>query len=629
MKHQPPRADTSADTVTTARQRAAVAVCTGVGLAAAALGTTVSWPLARYGWWVDVPLHGFGAVAVVVGAAIWLRTPLHRVGQLIMLVGSTFHFGDLRASTQPALFAVGVCLGYVWVAVLAHLALAWPTGSPRGRVARALVPVCYLCAVASQLLRYVVDDPQPPQGYDLGGPVTPAARVGSAMVVALGAVVLTVIVRRWLRASAVSRRPSGPFWAAGVVTSALALSFSLTSLLGSSAQVQFSFAVGGLLLGLFLVPAVYLIQLVRAASAQARLARIALELDRGIGVYTEPGQLRDVLAEALGDPGLLLTFPPDAGPVPAAGVDRRSGVGERRPAPDPDGHAADQRIDAPRRDRACGAAATLSPTSPGRIRTPVYRGERLVCVIEHDETLGQQPAVAQAAAAAAGLAIERSELYERLHQQMRQLNESRHRLAEAGLEERRRIQRDLHDRAQQQLYGVLGQLGIARLQLAGVAAPEAAALTATVEQAHAHLRRAVEELSLLIQAIYPAVLSEHGLAAAVDELADQAPVPVTVRIPTRRWPEPLVRTAYFIIAEALGNVYKHAHATQVSIDVTDWPDRLVIAIVDDGIGLPTAPHPPRLRSLVDRADAADGSLHVESAAPRGTRVVAELPKEHP
>jgi len=273
------------------------------------------------------------------------------------------------------------------------------------------------------------------------------------------------------------------------------------------------------------------------------------------------------------------------------------------------------------------SAPNSTSWSTWEVFAPVYRGERLVCVIEHDEILGQQPAVARAAAAAAGLAIERSELYERLHQQMRQLNDSRRRLADAALEERRRIQRDLHDRAQQQLYGVLGQLGIARLQMVAVVTPEATSPTAMVEQAHANLRRAIEELGLLIQAIYPAVLTEHGLAAAVEELADQAPVPVTVRIPARRWPEPLVRTAYFIISEALGNVYKHAHATHVTVDVTDGPDRLLIEVSDDGVGLPTTPHPPRLRSLVDRADAVGGSLHTEPATPCGTRVVAQLPKE--
>jgi signal transduction histidine kinase len=201
------------------------------------------------------------------------------------------------------------------------------------------------------------------------------------------------------------------------------------------------------------------------------------------------------------------------------------------------------------------------------------------------------------------------------------LSDQRSRTVDASIEERRRLERDLHDGAQQRLVSLGMDLGIALEKLD--ADPEAA--KALLRDAHGDAQLALRELRDLARGIHPAVLTDRGLDAAVSGLAVRSPVPVRVRGSlAERPPASVEATAYFIASEALANVAKHAGANsaEVALDLADG--RLRVEIADDGRG-GADPHGTGLQGLADRAAALDGSFTVVSPVGGGTRIITELP----
>jgi PAS domain S-box-containing protein len=195
---------------------------------------------------------------------------------------------------------------------------------------------------------------------------------------------------------------------------------------------------------------------------------------------------------------------------------------------------------------------------------------------------------------------------------------SRARIVHAGDEQRRRVVRDLHDGAQQRLVHAIMTLQDARSDAGPESEP---VLDAVLEDT----RAAMEELRELAHGLHPAILTHHGLAAAVEGLADRAPVPVEVDIADDRYPAPVESAAYFVAAEALTNVAKYANATAASVSATCRDGRLRLTVRDDGAG-GAAPTPGRgLAGLEDRVAALDGSLIVQSPPGKGTTVRAEIP----
>jgi signal transduction histidine kinase len=184
--------------------------------------------------------------------------------------------------------------------------------------------------------------------------------------------------------------------------------------------------------------------------------------------------------------------------------------------------------------------------------------------------------------------------------------------------------RDLHDGAQQRLIHAVMTLQLART---GHDAPPA--LDRLVGEALDDTRAAIEELRELARGLHPAILTHRGLAAAVDALADRAPVPVRVDIPEQRYPPSVESAAYFIAAEALTNVAKYAQATTARITATRSADSLQLTVEDDGAG-GAAPSPGSgLAGLQDRVAAMAGTLTVDSPPGAGTRIRAELPLPTP
>jgi signal transduction histidine kinase len=202
------------------------------------------------------------------------------------------------------------------------------------------------------------------------------------------------------------------------------------------------------------------------------------------------------------------------------------------------------------------------------------------------------------------------------------LRDARQRILDAADEERRRIERDLHDGAQQRMVAVAVTLGLAEAQLA--ADPEGAARL--VAQAREEAQLAVKELRELARGIHPALLSERGRGAALEALARRAPVPVSVSsVPEVEICRPVESAAYFVTAEALTNVAKYAHASRASVELSVEGDRLCVEVSDDGIGGADPSIGSGLRGLRDRVDALDGRLEVVSPPGEGTRLMVELP----
>jgi PAS domain S-box-containing protein len=204
-----------------------------------------------------------------------------------------------------------------------------------------------------------------------------------------------------------------------------------------------------------------------------------------------------------------------------------------------------------------------------------------------------------------------------------ELRGSRVRLLRAGDEARRRLERTLHDGAQQRLVSLSLALRLAHARLRD-APEEAERLLAGASE---ELAQALEELRELARGIHPAVLSERGLSAALEALAGRAPVPVGVTVPPDRFPPAVEAAAYYVISEALANVAKYAEASAVEIRVTRQNGRAVVEVADDGVGGADPTRGSGLSGLVDRVEALDGVLKVESEPGAGTRVRAEIPCE--
>lgn len=224
------------------------------------------------------------------------------------------------------------------------------------------------------------------------------------------------------------------------------------------------------------------------------------------------------------------------------------------------------------------------------------------------------------------LAEANARLQDEVARQLEEVRRSRERIVRAADEERRRLERDIHDGAQQRLVALTLALRLARTKLGADADP---AIEASLAQASVEAKAALAELRELARGIHPQVLTQAGLAAAVETLATRSPIPVSIEIGAERYPPAVEAAGYFVVSEALANAAKYSGAGRVTVRSESVEGRLRIVVSDDGKGGADASAGTGLRGLGDRVAALGGTLSVDSPRGGGTRLVAELPIHSP
>jgi signal transduction histidine kinase len=330
-------------------------------------------------------------------------------------------------------------------------------------------------------------------------------------------------------------------------------------------------------------PLVFLAGLLDARLGRSAVGDLLLEL------RTDPARsdLRDALARALRDPSLgLVYWLPDFRTY----VDLQ------------------------------GRAVEVSDEN-GRTATSIDRNGVHVAALLHDGALDQEPELLETACAAAGIALENERLNAELRARLEELKGSRARVLEAGQKERQRLERNLHDGAQQRLIALALELSLLEEQL-----PDNPVARTRVDEARHEVATSLEELRDVARGIHPAVLTGHGLAVALESIAARAAVPVRLAVEIEgRLPEQVEVAAYYVISESLANIGKHAKASKATAKIARANGQVVVEVVDDGVGGADTERGSGLRGLADRVEALGGRLRVWTPVGGGTRVKAEIP----
>ena len=557
------------------------------GTAIALVAILTTWRIAPYPLWVWLPVQLAGWSFLLSGVLLWLRRPASPTGRLMATLGLAWYIGNLQLSRHPVLFALGFCLYHLNYAVMGHLVLALPDGRLHHAWVRRFVVLSYVAVPATQITRYIAEYPPQPQGWgDPHATYSVWAAVGSITGLVLTLLTVVLVVRRWSAAGRPVRRAYTPVWAAILAMGGAVALGAVVALLDAPVTVQ-RLLLLAYALGLVVTPVALAVGLLRVRMARGGVADLVLQLEQ----TAEPEHVRSAIARALGDPTLEVFFPLDA-----------------------DGFIASD-----------GRALERLPIGE-RARTPVVRRGDLLAVLVHDPVLREQRPLVDAVLAASGLALDNARLLVAQRAQLEELRASRARIVLAADAERRRIQRDLHDGIQHKLLAVSMRMdrvrpGPVRPGMTGRGVVSAEELAVAASQ----LREVLAELRALTEGIHPPALAEQGLAAAMEVLAEGAPLPILVHVPSRRWPEHLERATYFVITEALANVYKHAGASRAEVRVDGDAHRLIVQISDDGIGGADLTRGTGLRGLHDRVAALNGVLRVDSPPRSGTRIRVELP----
>jgi signal transduction histidine kinase len=536
---------------------------------------------------VDDP--GFDAALVLLvgwsfigtGLFAWWRRPANGTGPLMAAAGFAWFATNLSASDDDLLFTIGIALDALFPGMIGHLLVVFPAGRAQTTAERAVVVSIYFVVTVLQIPSLLFEEPGDPRNLLIVHADQPLSDALDVMQLAAALVVFAAswvpIVRR-VRAGGAAQR-----WALlpVIVTGGLAFAVYAVSKVfdaAGDASAALDWAAKALVAT---IPFGFLVGLLSTRLAQGAAVS---ELISRVGDAPGEGPLRAALADALGDPTLALAYwlPDSERFVDALGHPVEvSGVGW----------------------------------------TEVELQGRRIAAIAHNPALHEEPQLVRAAGAAAALALENQRLAAELRARIEDLRASRARLVEAGDNERRRLERDLHDGAQSRLVALALKLKLARMNVADES--EAATL---LDESSSELQASLDELRELARGLHPVVLTDRGLTAAVRILADRAPVPVEIEaLPAERLPPPVEIAVYFVVAEALTNVAKYARATAATVSITAGGGRVAVAVADDGVGGADVAGGSGLRGLSDRVAALDGRLVLDSPPGEGTRLRAEIP----
>jgi signal transduction histidine kinase len=491
---------------------------------------------------------------VACGVAVWLWRSNSRIGLLLAATGFAWFLGTLAGSSIDSVAGVGAVFVTLHRGPLIHAVLSYPTGRLRDRFEWVVVALSYVAAASSDL--------------------------GQNAEVTLGVAALVPIaaVRSYSRSAGPQRRARVPSVAAAAAFSAVLAAGSVASLAGAGDGVDRAI-LWAYQIVIFAIAVGFLVDLLRGTWTQATVTGLVVDL----GAVPEEGILRERLAAALGDPSLAVGYwiPEEAGYFDDAG----------RPL-------------------------ELPEEGSGREVTFARDGDEPVAALVNDAGVLQDRELVDSVAAAARIAVSNVRLQTEIRRQVQEIEASRRRIVEAADVERRRLERELQEGAEQRL----AQVETALLESAGNG--DHAAL---FDEALAELGRARAELQEFAQGIHPRVLTEGGLPAALADLARRATVPVELSAPQERVSPSVEAAAYFVCSEALANIGKYAEATRAAIEIKRAGERLLVSVRDDGVGGASLEKGSGLRGLADRVEALGGRLTVESPPGEGTLLVAELP----
>jgi signal transduction histidine kinase len=521
---------------------------------------------------------------VLAGVVAWWRRPESRLGPLMIAAGFGTFISMLGWSNVDFLRTIGQTLDFLPPILFLHVFLAFPSGRLERPLERVVVAAAYLTGIGLGFVRMLLGGFGPDGMFRLTtepGVADVVLRLQLVTSAALAVAGLGVLIARRRDTGRPLRRSLAllhdSFALALVMIAVLALRHAL-GISGFETIQRITFFVVGL------APLAFLVGLL-----QARLARSAVgDLFVELRADPAPADLRDALRRALRDPSLKLVYwLPEFGSY--AYLD--------------------------------GRPVELSNEDGGRATTVIERDGTRVAALLHDPALQDEPELLDAVTAAAGIALENARLNVELRARVEELRGSRARIVEAGHRERQRLERNLHDGAQHRLVALSLQLGLLEEELAGDGSA-----TAQLERARGEIDTSLEELREIAQGIHPAVVSGHGLAVALEQLAAHARVPVRLSVEIEgRLPEALEVAAYYLVSETLTNVGKYARASQATVEVIRSNGCIRVEVIDDGIGGADTDGGSGLRGLADRVEALGGSLRVWSPDGGGTRVRAEIP----
>jgi signal transduction histidine kinase len=531
-------------------------------------------------------------VPITVGAYATRRESSRAFGRRLIAAGLIWSMAALAASDVSLPYSLGRIGGWFVTAFVVLLVLSYPSGRLATRLDRALFAAAVALVgglflpTALLVERFPAPSPWamctrdcPPNAFMLldhtpafvGAWVVPAREL---LMVALLFGVFGSIAARVRRASALQRRTLMP-----VLVASAALVASLAACVIVRRASPGAAALGPLFrIYALSIPGLAIGFLVGMVRWQAYTARALERLAVGVQGDVEPARLRRVLARALQDPRLEIVEVPDH--PPEAG--------------------------------------------PGRAATALGDPRRPAALLLHDAALRDDPGFLEAVRVCALAAIERRELLAAVAEEQHELAQSRAQLMADADRERRRIERDLHDGAQQHLIALRIKLALASERLRTQERRDPTLLN----DLGAEVEEIIDEIRALASGVYPSLLTDHGLEAALLAVARRAPLPVQIDVrDVGRHPEEVEVAVYFACVEALQNAAKHAPEATVRITVRAGAGRLRFEVRDDGPGfvVEQVPHRRGLTHMHDRVAAVDGTLVVRSAPGRGTRVTGEVP----
>jgi signal transduction histidine kinase len=534
---------------------------------------------------VAVVNRSVGGSFIACGLIAWQRRPDSRTGPLMTLTGFLFMSEAVLSGVDSHVaYTLGQWMSNWWTPPFAALVLGFPSGRLSSRIDRSIVGAFVFGDVVLQLVWLFVAPFPPGKANAFLISADPALantidRFESAFNATVGLALVIVGIARWLRAAPPLRWLLLPTLAGSLTALVLVVQIYYALLTGTF--IRSSQEVTAVLL--VTVPLAFLFGVLHQQLARAGMGDLVVALHRAPGAR----QLGEALGTALGDRSLVLAywFP-----------------------------RFDTYVDLD------GQPVLLPEAGSGRVATFVEHDGEHIAALVHDSALVHQPDLLEAVCAAASVALERERLQAELGARVVELHESRERIVAAGAAERRRLERNLHDGAQQRLVAIALQLRLLQRRVGDDPSVEELVRAASDE-----LALSLSELRELARGLHPAVL-EHGLAAALESLASRSTVATTVCYDAPdRLPEPVELAAYFVASEALANVAKYARATNVRLRVWRAGPVANIEVSDDGVGGADDAGGSGLRGLADRVEALEGSLRVVSPPGAGTIVTAELP----